>query len=62
MDGFFWAKLLQPFALLAWLGALLLVRYLVIWFMPESKLKNLLLLRVDRRGQSQSTGSAEPPK
>ena len=41
----FWAKLLQPFVLLVFLGFLLLIRYLVIWFLPDSKLKRFLLLR-----------------
>lgn len=42
----FLAALLRPFVLLAILGALLLVRYCVIWWMPECKLKRILLLKV----------------
>lgn len=47
MTPAFWAILLKPFFLLGFLTALLLVRYLVKWFMPECRLKRLLLLRVD---------------
>lgn len=42
----FFAYLLKPFVLLAALGLLLLIRYLVIWFMPDCKLKRIFLLRV----------------
>ena len=42
----FFAYLLKPFILLAALGSLLVVRYLVIWFMPDCRLKQILLLRV----------------
>jgi hypothetical protein len=42
----FWAYILKPFALLAILSVLLIVRYLVIWFLPESRLKRILLKRV----------------
>lgn len=41
----FWAKVLQPFVLVVALGLLLVCRYLVIWFMPECRLKRILLLR-----------------
>ena len=43
------ALFLKPFVLLGFLGALLLVRYLVIWLCPEGRLKRLLLLRVEQR-------------
>lgn len=44
---FTWSLLLKPFVLLAFLVGLLLVRFLIIWFMPACRLKSLLLLRVD---------------
>lgn len=42
------AILLKPIILLLFLGVLLFVRYAVIWWVPEGKLKRLLLLRVER--------------
>jgi hypothetical protein len=43
----FWlALIIRPFVLLAFLTCLLFVRYLVIWFMPECKLKRVLLIDV----------------
>lgn len=38
--------LLKPFALLALLGFLLLCRYIVIWYLPDCRIKRLLLARV----------------
>ena len=42
------AMAVKPFALLAILGFLLVCRYLVIWYMPEGKLKNILLTRLKK--------------
>jgi len=43
----FWlALILKPFVLLASLTCLLFIRYLIIWFMPECKLKRVLLTEV----------------
>ena len=44
------AILIKPFALLGFLTFFLLVRYLVIWFCPEGRVKRFLLFRVDERG------------
>ncbi len=57
--SFFLAQLLKPFVLLAILGGLLLCRYLVIWFLPNSRLKRLLLLRVDYAGQAERRRSRQ---
>ena len=46
MPSFAIALLLKPFVLLAFLGLLLVVRYAVIWWVPEGRLKRLLLRRV----------------
>lgn len=40
------AMLLKPFALFLFLALLLCARYAVIWWMPECRLKRLLLLRI----------------
>jgi hypothetical protein len=40
------AMLLKPFALFAFLGLLVCVRYAVIWWFPECWLKRLLLRRI----------------
>ncbi len=40
------AMLLKPFVLLAFLTALLCVRFAIIKFMPECKFKRILLTRV----------------
>ncbi len=42
----FLAALLKPIALLAILGALLAVRHAVIQWMPDSRLKRLLLKQI----------------
>ena len=50
----FLSALLKPFVLLAVLGFLLCIRYAVIWWWPEGKVKRFLLQRVgdtdQRRG------------
>lgn len=46
MSATFYAALLKPVALLLFLGALLCVRYAIIWWMPEGKLKRFLLIDV----------------
>ena len=46
MEGWQIAALIKPFALLAFLGLLLCIRYAAIWFLPEGRVKRLLLLRV----------------
>lgn len=46
MDNFAIALLLKPFALFAFLALLLCVRYAIIKWMPECRLKRLLLIRV----------------
>lgn len=43
----FLANLLKPLVLLLGLGFLLLCRYMVIWWMPEGRVKRFLLRRVD---------------
>ena len=40
------ALILRLFALLAFLTCLLFIRYFVIWYMPECKLKRILLIDV----------------
>jgi len=48
----FWIAALRPFLLFFVLACICLpVRYAVIWWMPEGKLKRLLLRRVDQRGR-----------
>lgn len=42
----FWAAALKPIFLLLALGFLLAVRYAVIRYMPEGRLKRILLLEV----------------
>lgn len=48
VDGYHWALLLKPLAALVFFGLVLLpARLAVIRWMPEGKLKRLLLRRVD---------------
>lgn len=46
MPSIAWAIILKPFILLTALGLLLCVRYAVIWWVPEGRLKRLLLRKV----------------
>ena len=50
------AMLLRPFVLLAILGSLLCVRYAIIWWFPEGKVKRLLLYRVSEERKRHSNG------
>ena len=42
------AMLIKPFALLAVLGMLVLIRYGIIKYMPDGWLKRLFLIRLDK--------------
>lgn len=59
---FFIATALKPVVLLIVLTALLVVRYCVIWFFPEGKIKRLLLLDIDRTGKRKTGRSTYLPK
>lgn len=47
-----WAMLIKPFALLAVLGLLVCIRYGIIKYMPDGRLKRLFLIRLDKSGRS----------
>ena len=52
MEGYQWAIVLKPLGALVFFGLVLLpVRLAVQKWMPEGKLKKLLLRRVDRRSE-----------
>jgi len=61
-QSFFWAILLKPFAFLAFAAFFLGIRFAVIKYMPEGKLKRLFLIRVNQRWHRRSTSSTSTPK
>jgi hypothetical protein len=61
MTATFLAAVLRPFFLLAVLGALLFIRYAIIWWWPEGKVKRFLLTDLDRtKRRRHDTGRQGP--
>lgn len=53
---------IKPFVLLVMLGFLLCIRFAVIKYVPEGRLKRLLLIRLNKPRSRRPDGSAAAPK
>lgn len=56
------AMLIKPFVFVIGLALLVCVRYAVIKYFPEGRLKRLFLIRLDKAGRSRAKGSSTPFK
>lgn len=56
------ALAIKPFVLLAMLGFLLCIRFAVIKYFPEGRLKRLLLVRLNKPRSGRAQGSPTTPK